>query len=259
MGGDPGKVQVLPQRPMLRRRRELEIAGRRQVHPPADLAPARGSGRGWQLRAARALRDPAAVHQHAETLARELERRDDFVARAALMNAIVEIDLVRRIVFAVGAQRAIAQAFGMFQGEAQHAPERLRRLRAHGLVLRLQGGFLGRAMALPVAQGNRCGNHDESAHGGPQTRLEAPPGEPGKNTHGPPATTGLHCIMRIIVIVALLLIFASLGSALFYLFRDRGQRDRVAKALTLRVGLSLALFLFLMVGYYFGWFGRTGL
>jgi len=65
--------------------------------------------------------------------------------------------------------------------------------------------------------------------------------------------------MRIIVIVALLLIFASLGSALFYLFRDRGQRDRVAKALTLRVGLSLALFLFLMVGYYFGWFGRTGL
>jgi hypothetical protein len=62
--------------------------------------------------------------------------------------------------------------------------------------------------------------------------------------------------MRIFVIVMLLLIVGSLASALFYLFRDRGNRLRMVKALTLRVGLSVALFVILMAGYYFGWFGR---
>lgn len=61
--------------------------------------------------------------------------------------------------------------------------------------------------------------------------------------------------MRFVVIVFLLLIFASLGSALMFLFKDRGNPDvskRMAKALALRVGLSITLFLILMGGYYFG-------
>ena len=47
-------------------------------------------------------------------------------------------------------------------------------------------------------------------------------------------------------------ILASLGSALFFLVTDRGQSKRTVKALALRVGLSLTLFLLLMAGYYFG-------
>jgi Protein of unknown function (DUF2909) len=58
--------------------------------------------------------------------------------------------------------------------------------------------------------------------------------------------------MKIVVIVFLLLILASLGSALFFLVTDRDQSRRTAKALALRVGLSVTLFLLLMVGYYFG-------
>lgn len=61
--------------------------------------------------------------------------------------------------------------------------------------------------------------------------------------------------MRIVVIVFLLLIVASLGSALMFLFKDRGDPEisrRMAKALALRVGLSITLFLILMGGYYFG-------
>ena len=61
--------------------------------------------------------------------------------------------------------------------------------------------------------------------------------------------------MRIVVIVFLLLIVASLGSALMFLFKDRGDPEvsrRMAKALALRVGLSITLFLMLMGGYYFG-------
>ena len=58
--------------------------------------------------------------------------------------------------------------------------------------------------------------------------------------------------MKIVVIIFLLLILASLGSALFYLVTDRGQSKRTARALALRVGLSVTLFLLLMAGHYFG-------
>ena len=61
--------------------------------------------------------------------------------------------------------------------------------------------------------------------------------------------------MKIVVIVFLLLIIASLGSALFYLVTDRGQSKRMVKALALRVGLSITLFLLLIAGHYFGLIG----
>ncbi len=58
--------------------------------------------------------------------------------------------------------------------------------------------------------------------------------------------------MRYLVIAMLLAIVASLGSAAVFMIRGRGDSRRMAKALALRVGLSVALFLFLMAGYYFG-------
>ncbi len=58
--------------------------------------------------------------------------------------------------------------------------------------------------------------------------------------------------MKIVVIIFLLLILASLGSALFFLVTDRDQSKRTVNALALRVGLSVILFLLLMAAYYFG-------
>ena len=58
--------------------------------------------------------------------------------------------------------------------------------------------------------------------------------------------------MRYVVLAALLLIVASLGSALFFMLHDRGGSNRAVKALAVRVGLSMVLFLFLMAGFYFG-------
>ena len=58
--------------------------------------------------------------------------------------------------------------------------------------------------------------------------------------------------MKIIIVLLLFLIFASLGSALYYLVKDKGNDTRVVKSLTLRIGLSLFLFTLLMVGTYFG-------
>ena len=54
------------------------------------------------------------------------------------------------------------------------------------------------------------------------------------------------------MIGVLILIVLSLGSALFFVFQDRSDSKRAVKALALRVGLSVGLFVFLMVAYYFG-------
>lgn len=60
--------------------------------------------------------------------------------------------------------------------------------------------------------------------------------------------------MRFLVIALLIAIVVSLASALLFVYRDRGKKaDRAVKALTLRVALSIALFLVLIGGHYFGW------
>jgi hypothetical protein len=58
--------------------------------------------------------------------------------------------------------------------------------------------------------------------------------------------------MRILVILFLIFIVGSLVSALYFLVADRGRSDRMAKALTVRVVLSVVLFALLMLGYYLG-------
>lgn len=58
--------------------------------------------------------------------------------------------------------------------------------------------------------------------------------------------------MKIVVILFLIFIVGSLGSALYFLIKDRGQSDRMVKALTVRVVLSVVLFALLMLGFYLG-------
>jgi len=65
--------------------------------------------------------------------------------------------------------------------------------------------------------------------------------------------------MRILIALAFALILISLGSALFYLMRDRGTSNKTVRALALRVGLSIALFLFLIVAGQMGWIQSTGI
>ena len=54
------------------------------------------------------------------------------------------------------------------------------------------------------------------------------------------------------VIAVFVMIVASLFSALFFIYKDQSGSKRAVKALALRVGLSVALFVFLMAAYYFG-------
>lgn len=59
--------------------------------------------------------------------------------------------------------------------------------------------------------------------------------------------------MRIIILLALAGILLSLGSALVFLVRDRGTTGRTVNALTVRVGVSVALFLFILFSHWMGW------
>lgn len=63
-------------------------------------------------------------------------------------------------------------------------------------------------------------------------------------------------IIKIVIFIMLLLIIGSLFSALFYLAKDKGSGERTVRALTIRITLSLSLFLLLMLGYYFGLIGH---
>ncbi len=61
------------------------------------------------------------------------------------------------------------------------------------------------------------------------------------------------------MIVAFVLIIASLVSALVFMMKDRGRSDRTVYALALRVGFSISLFVFILVAYKLGWIQPTGI
>ena len=65
--------------------------------------------------------------------------------------------------------------------------------------------------------------------------------------------------MKIAVAIAFILILGSLGSAFFFLMRDKGKTNNTVNALALRVGLSIALFLLILLFYKLGYIHPTGI
>ena len=59
-------------------------------------------------------------------------------------------------------------------------------------------------------------------------------------------------LLQFAVPLILLGIIGSLASALFFLVKDKQDSKRTVRALTLRVGLSVSLFVLLLVAYYMG-------
>jgi hypothetical protein len=53
--------------------------------------------------------------------------------------------------------------------------------------------------------------------------------------------------IKVLLVIVFIAIVASLASSLFFLVRDRGDSRRTVRALTWRIGLSLGLFLFIML------------
>lgn len=65
--------------------------------------------------------------------------------------------------------------------------------------------------------------------------------------------------MKIVVVAILIAIVVALFTALVFLYRDAGRGKRVVWLLTLRVGLSVTLVVFLIVSYHMGWIGPGGI
>lgn len=59
--------------------------------------------------------------------------------------------------------------------------------------------------------------------------------------------------IKLLILLAFVAILASLASGLVYLFKDDHDSRRVVKALTWRIGLSVALFIVLLLAYAMGW------
>jgi succinate dehydrogenase/fumarate reductase cytochrome b subunit len=56
-------------------------------------------------------------------------------------------------------------------------------------------------------------------------------------------------MIKILIVACLLGIIASLGNGLFHLVKDKGNSKKMANALTLRVALSVALFVLLFIAW----------
>ncbi len=70
--------------------------------------------------------------------------------------------------------------------------------------------------------------------------------------------------MKIVIAVAFIAIIASLGAALLYMMRgdpddNRDSGSRMVHALAVRVGLSIVLFICLLLAYKLGYIQPTGL
>ena len=74
-----------------------------------------------------------------------------------------------------------------------------------------------------------------------------------------PYTSGMDSVLRVVIVVVLVGIVASLGSALFHLSHKQGDSAKLVRALTVRIGLSLALFALLMAAWYFGLISPHGI
>ena len=64
--------------------------------------------------------------------------------------------------------------------------------------------------------------------------------------------------MKYIIIGLIILIAGSLFAALVYLYKSRGTDDRMVKALTLRIALSIFVVLLLVTSYYLKIIPATG-
>ncbi|MCG1043453.1 twin transmembrane helix small protein [Mycetohabitans sp. B8] len=65
--------------------------------------------------------------------------------------------------------------------------------------------------------------------------------------------------MHILVAIAFALIIASMACALYFMMHDRGTTKRMVWSLATRVGLSISLFLFILLAHWMGWIESTGI
>jgi DUF2909 family protein len=65
--------------------------------------------------------------------------------------------------------------------------------------------------------------------------------------------------MKIVILVLLFAVIVSLFSGLYFVYKDKGTTNRAVISLTIRIVLSVLVFLLLIGSYYFGWIPAGGM
>jgi len=65
-------------------------------------------------------------------------------------------------------------------------------------------------------------------------------------------------LLKILAILLLLSILYSLGSAFYFMMKDQGDSTRMVKSLTMRITLSLVLFILMMLWVYIEYIHGNG-
>ena len=66
-------------------------------------------------------------------------------------------------------------------------------------------------------------------------------------------------IFKIFIIILLIVVVVSLGSALYHLVKNKGKSDKLIKSLSWRIGLSVGIFILLLIGQALGLIQPHGL
>ncbi len=65
-------------------------------------------------------------------------------------------------------------------------------------------------------------------------------------------------LIKTIILILLVLVLISLAAGMITLIKDRNKTDRTVKFLTLRIALSVSLFVLLIVSFFMGWIQPHG-
>ena len=66
-------------------------------------------------------------------------------------------------------------------------------------------------------------------------------------------------MVKIIITIMLFMVIASMAVSLFSLVKDGESTDRTVKFLTIRIVLSIGLFLFIATAFFMGWIQPHGI
>jgi hypothetical protein len=251
LAGERVEIEILPDAPALDRAKVVQPSGRRgDAAIDLDVAGRRRHRR-QPGAIERVARRPAPLHEHRGAVG-ELQRRHEIEPRAPLHLPVVEPHAVGVAPLADEADAPMVLRGGLVDAARQRlgGERRLRAARVDGL---LQRDLLLRAVELPHAQPRGQRRRDD-----------------GGGEHDPAATALVRpChrrqsgAMKIVIVLALVGIIAALGSAGVFMLRrrdpDAPATTHMARALAVRVGLSVALFAFILFSYWMGWIQPTGI
>ena len=195
---------------------------------------------------------PAAVHEHRAAVG-EMHRRQHVYAGPARVDAVIEQELVFAVVLATGEDACITRAVG------RQAADVLCGVLARE-ISRERAFFRG-APKLPVAEHGKQDSRGDGRQGRGKARRKS---QSARIQHRailrhPGKRGGIMSGVKWLVLAIFFMIVLSLVSAMVQLVRDnRGETRRMVRALTVRIGLSIALFIVLWATWKMGWIEPHG-